>query len=447
MNSRWKDEYQKKLLSIEDAANLVNSSDVVVASMMNGSPRGLLAALGKRAVASEIENVDAWIIGSIGPITDEWCKPEYADNIRLHDTFIMSPSVRNGIKHGYAEYMTAHGYAGEDRFEDTTLKGLPKERVKVMAAVSPMDHNGFFSFALTPGYIMGPCRQENSTVILEVNRNQPLVFGDNFIHISEVDYIVENDVPLITMPPAQASEADTTIAYYVSDMIEDESTIQLGIGGIPNMVGRFLENKHNLGVNSEMICDAFKYLWEIGVLTGTKKYVNKKKITGSFVLGSAETYEWCRENPLIEVYPQKYTNDPFVIAQHYKAISVNQFLEIDLTGQVSSESIGPMPYSGSGGQYHWVMGVQRTPGGKSFLCANSVAEIGGVKKSRIVPTLPLGTTVTTLRNDVHYVVTEYGVADLRGKTLRQRFAELISIAHPDFRAELRTQANKLWSLT
>jgi acyl-CoA hydrolase len=440
--SMFKEEYKRKLESVEDAAKRIKTGDKVVSGMGLGNPVGMLNALSKRATAGEFEDVEM-VLMSFFLGDGEWLKPEYYKHMRIHEFFIMSPQVRALLHQGFADYQPCHGSDMPKLMTDYMFKDCPPGKVKVITSVSPMDRYGYFSFATTPGPIVEPARMDNTTVIVEVNQNQPRVFGDNFIHISEVDHIVEYDCPLISMPSPPPSREDLVIADLVADLVEDGSTIQLGIGGIPNQLGSVLSKKHDLGAHSEMVGDAFKHLWELGVLNGRKKTVRPRKITGCFAMGSSEVYEWMHENPAVEMYSQGWTNDPQVIGRNHKMVAINQALEIDLTGQVASESIGPNMYSGTGGQVNFTQGAQLSPGGKAFLCMHSTAQTKAGRVSKIVPLLKPGSVVTTLRTQVQYVVTEYGVVQLKGKSMRERAKALISIAHPDFREQLSEEARKL----
>jgi len=282
------------------------------------------------------------------------------------------------------------------------------------------------------------------TVILEINPNLPRTYGDTHVHISEVDYIVEHEAPLVEVQPIEPSEEEKAIGQYVAELIEDGSTIQLGIGGIPNAIAKFLMNKKDLGVHTEMFTDGMVDLAEAGVVTGRKKTIWRGKMVGNFALGTKKLYNFVNENLAVEFQPGRVTNDPRVIAKNYKMVSVNTALQIDLTGQVVSESIGHIQYSGTGGQNDTAIGAQMSPGGKSIIALRSTAKNGTI--STIVPVLPPGAKVTLLRADVDYVVTEYGVAHLKARSIRERVRQLISIAHPDFREELRREAErlKLW---
>ncbi len=440
-NGRFQEEYKKKLMSPEDAARLIKTGDKIVAGLGLANPVGMLNPIGKRAMAGEFDDVEVIVMGLLPEM--EWLKPQYSQHMRLHELFILMPPVRAMVNAGFAEYQPSHGSEMPKLITEYLLKDLPPGKAKVMSSVSPMDKYGYFSFGASTGMILEPARMDNTTVILEVNQHQPRVFGDNFIHISDVDHIVEYDYPLQAWPSPPASPEDIVIANMIAEMIEDGSTIQLGIGGMPNVLGKLLENKNDLGAHTEMVGDAFKHLWELGVLNGKKKTVHPYKMTACFAMASAEVYEWMHENPAVEMYSQAWTNNPFVIGQNYKMTAINQALEIDLTGQVSSEAIGPRQYSGTGGQVHFTQGAQLSPGGKAFICLHSTAETKQGRVSKIVPLLKHGSIVTTLRTDVQYIVTEFGVVQMKGKSIKERAQALIGIAHPDYREQLREEAKKL----
>ncbi|HBW35772.1 acetyl-CoA hydrolase/transferase family protein [Desulfosporosinus sp. BICA1-9] len=442
MNSKFQEEYKRKFMSLEDAAKLIQSGDKIVSNQCASEPVGLLNAIGKRAMAKEFDDVEH--IGFGPTLSTDWIKPEVYPHFRISTTFILTPPVRKAVNNGYADFIPEHLHNVPNTLTNYLLKDLPPGKAKVISSVTPMDKHGYFCTATAPFYFHEPARMENTMVILEVNENQPRVFGDNFIHISQVDYIVENNQPLFTNPAVTESTAeDIAIANLLLEMIEDGSTIQLGIGGMPNLLGKLLANKHDLGAHTEMLGDAYKYLWELGVLNGKKKTLKPEKICACFAMGSVETYQWMHENPAVEMRRQAWTNDPYIIGQNNKMVSINQALSVDLTGQVCSESIGPIMYSGTGGQMDFTLGSQLSPGGKGFLCLKSTAVTKNGRISKIVPLLNHGSAITTPRQEVNHIVTEYGVAQLRGKNIKQRAQELISIAHPDFRAELREEAKRL----
>jgi len=441
MYSKFQEEYKEKFRSLEDAAKLIQSGDKIVANQFISEPIGILNAIGKRAAAGEFDGVE--VLG-LGPTAStEWIKPEIYPHLCASSVFINSPILREGVRQGYANYIPDNVSGNADTFK-YRIKDLAPGKAKVISASAPMDKNGYFCTATAPLYFHDVAKMENTMIIMEVNENQPYVFGDNFIHISQVDCIVESNRPLFTIPTViEGTPEENAIADLLLGMIEDGSTIQLGIGGMPNVLGRLLASKHDLGAHTEMLGDAYKYLWELGVLNGKKKTLKPHKICACFAMGSAETYKWMHENPSVEMHSTTWTNNSYVIGQNNKLIAINQAVEVDLAGQVASESIGQKQHSGTGGQLDFVRGARHSPGGKAFICLRSAANTKKGRVSKIVSMLNHGTAVTVPRQDVDYVVTEYGVAKLRGKSMRERAQELISIAHPDFRAELREDAKRL----
>jgi len=440
-NEKFKEEYKKKLLSVEDAAKLVNSGDVLMAAVTENLPTPLLAAIGKRSLTGEITDIELTGQGPAPNLPLDWATFENKKNMRFNTAFIVNG--RKQVSEGIGEYLPAHANDIPDMLLNYKVKGRKPGTVKVLIGAAPMDKFGYFSVGAGPGYAIEPAREENTTVIVVVNENLPYIYGDSFLHISEVDHVVEDNYPLVEPTLAPETETETSMAAHVAELVEDGATLQLGWGGLPNVIGKMLVNRKDLGAHSEQVGDAFMSLWEAGALTGNLKTVKPRRITGCFAFGSKKLYEWLDHNPAVEMYSQKWTNDPFVIAQNYKLTAVNQILEIDFSGQASAESIGTYQYSGPGGQPAFSQGAKRSPGGKSILCLRATAQTKDGLISNIVPILKPGTTVTTSRNDIQYVITEYGIAQLEGKTIPERAKELISIAHPDFRAELRKEAEKL----
>jgi acyl-CoA hydrolase len=440
-NDKFRDEYKRKLLSLEDAAKLIQSGDLLLGAMCETETTSLIDAIGRRTLAGEITAVE---YNCMGPHrTVDWITPENRDNMKLNVSFVINPAARKNVHDGTAAYTPMHANEYPDIVINHKIKGRKPGTTKVFIGAAPMDDWGYFSTGSAPGYTLEPAREDNTTVIVQVNENLPYVYGDNFIHISEVDCVVEDSFDLLEPELAPATDSDVAIATAVADLIDDGATIQLGIGGMPNVIGQLLVNKKDLGAHSEQVGDAFMTLWETGALTGRRKTVKPNKITGCFSFGSKKMYEWLDHNPAVEMYSQRWTNDPFVIAQNHKFVAINQILEIDFTGQVAAESIGFKQYSGTGGQPAFVQGAKRSPGGKSIICLRSVTTVRGERISNIMPFLKPGAAVTTSRNDMQYVITEYGVAQLEGKTVPERADALIGIAHPDFRAELRKEAEKL----
>jgi acetyl-CoA hydrolase len=311
--------------------------------------------------------------------------------------------------------------------------------------VSPPDEHGFCSLGVEVGLTKSSA-EAAKIIIAEVNDQMPRTLGDSFIHVSHLTHIVPVNYPIFEMPMSEEVTDPVTerLAGYVADLIPDGATMQMGIGAIPDAVLKFLFHKKDLGVHSEMISDGVIDLVEAGVLTSARKTLLPGKIVLGFVLGSKRLYDWINDNPLCEFRRSEYVNDPFVIAQNDRMVAINSAIEIDLTGQVCADSIGPKFFSGIGGQLDFIYGASRSKGGLPIIAMPSTNVMkDGTPISKIVPMLKLGAGVVTGRNHVHYIVTEYGVADLYGKSIRQRVKALVGIAHPDFRADLEKQAKEL----
>jgi acyl-CoA hydrolase len=438
-NEKFSDDYKRKLLSVPEAAKLIHSGDLIIGAMCETEATTLMDEIGKRSLAGEITGCE---YNCMGPHrTVGWVTAENKKNMRLNVSFVINSEARKAVHAGISEYTPMHAFDNPDIIINYKVKGRKPGTTKVLIGAAPMDEWGYFSTGSAPGYTLEPAREANTTVIVQVNEHLPYVYGDNFIHISEVDHVVEDSFKLLEPELAPTTDLDVAIAEQVSRLVEDGATIQLGLGSMPNVLGKMLAAKVDLGAHSEQVGDAFMALWEAGALTGNKKTVKPRKITGCFSFGSRKMYDWIDHNPAIEMYSQKWTNDPFVIAQNYKFTAINQALEIDFIGQISAESMGFKQYSGTGGQPAFVEGARRSPGGKAIICLRSTAKGGTV--SNIVPFLSPGTAVTTSRNDIQYVITEFGTAQLEGKTIPERAKALIEIAHPDFRTELRKEAEKL----
>jgi acetyl-CoA hydrolase len=306
--------------------------------------------------------------------------------------------------------------------------------------VSPPDEHGFCSYGV--GVECTKAAAEKATTVIGlVNRQMPRSLGDAFIHVSRLTHVVEVDRPILELPQApEIGKVARAIGEHVAELIEDGDTLQMGIGEIPDAVLLFLKQKRNLGIHTEMFSDGVVELFESGVVTGEAKTLHRGKIISSFVLGSKKTFDFLDNNPFVEFHPSDYVNDPFIIAQNEKMVAINSALSVDITGQVSADSIGRSIYSGFGGQLDFIRGAARAKGGKPIIALPATAKNGTL--SRIVDVLAEGAGVVTTRADVHYVVTEFGIARLYGKSLRERAQELIAVAHPDFRGELTTAARK-----
>lgn len=418
--------YREKFISIEDAVAKVKSGDHIVTGLGCGGATAILEEMVTRK--KELKDV---VIHQMLPLYNyRYFQEGMEDSIR-HNSWFNSPYTRKMVNDKRADFTPNFFH------ESPALFSNYHEINILIAAVSPMDRHGYFSFGLSVDYTK-PVAEHADLVILEVNQAMPRTLGDSFIHISEVDYLVESDYPLPELPVSEPDEVELRIGEYVAELIEDGSTFQLGIGGIPNAITASLTDKKDLGIHSEMLTDGMVDLVEKGVITNRMKSIHKGKIIGSFAAGTRRLYEFLDDNPMVEMHPVSYTNDPFIISQNYKMVSINSCIEVDLLGQCAAETVGITQISGTGGQTDFVRGAVKSPGGKSIIALKSTALKG--TKSTIVPVLSQGAVVTTGKNDVDYIVTEYGVAHLRGKSASERAEALINIAHPDFRAELRRQA-------
>jgi len=309
--------------------------------------------------------------------------------------------------------------------------------------VSPPDEHGFCSLGIEAGLVKTPS-QVARHVLAEVNEQMPRTLGDSFIHISKISRAIPVNYPLVEMSMGDSNELSMSIGRHVAELIEDGSTLQLGIGAIPNAVLGFLESKRDLGIHTELFSDGVMDLVNRGVITNERKTLHPGKIVAGFIIGTHKLYAFVDDNPIIELHPTEYVNDPFIIAQNDRMVSINSAIEVDLTGQVCADSIGPKLYSGVGGQVDFIYGASRSKGGRPIIALPSTATLrDGSTLSRIVPMLKQGAGVVTSRNHVHYVATEFGAAALYGQTIRQRARALIEIAHPAFREQLERQASEL----
>lgn len=423
--------YKKKLLSIPDAVGLVKSGQTVCAAMAAAEPPGLMSELGNHK--DRLKDVTLMVCL---PLREYDCitKPEMAGHFFVENWFYGSPDRK------------VHPQ-GRISFIPNNLHQAAVNKAKAMdklnyfwGTATPPDKKGYLSLSL--GLIIEKeMIKKADKVILEINENLPRTFGDTHIHISQVDHFVENTCPLIELPPTTSTHEEKLIGGFISELIEDTSTIQLGIGGIPNAITAYLMEKKDLGVHTEMINDGIVDLYEAGAITGKYKTLWPEKIVGGFALGSKKLYDFIDENLAVEMQQGKITNDPRVIAQNYKMISVNTALQVDITGQVCSESLGSLHYSGSGGQLDTHRGAQWCPNGKAIIALRSTAKGGSV--STITSQLTPGSAVTVPRHDVEYIVTEYGVALLRGLSIKERVKAMINIAHPNFREKLKEEAERL----
>ncbi len=430
MTNKWYLQYQNKLVSPEDAVTDIPDGATVFCGFCAAEPPALVEAM--NAKVNSYTGVK--IIQMLPPARDSFVKAENVEHLRLSSWF-SGASVRSAVNEGWADFTPHH-------FHDSAHL-IRQEMVPVdlfITTVSPMDEQGYFSLGVSVCYAFDAIKKAKK-VIFEVNENMPRTHGNSFVHISHVDQIVENHVPLPQMLGSKPNEIQRNIGARIAELIEDGSTIQLGFGGIPMAMAEFLKEKHDLGIHTEILVDAMVDLIECGAVNNHKRSVHVGKITGTTLVGTDKIYKFSDKNPLVELYPVDYTNDVAMIASNCKMVAVNATLEVDLFGQCVSEAIGYKHFSGSGGQLDFVRGAVKSPGGKAILALPSTAKEDSI--SRITPCLAPGACVTVPRNDADYIVTEFGAVRLRGKTQRERALALISIAHPNFRDELRFHANKI----
>jgi len=427
----WKKEYESKKTTAKEAVKVIKPGDRIVFSHACGEPRTLPGELVKRA--KELKNVEIVHMVPMGKAL--YCRPELAKSFRHVSLFAGGPT-REAIWDNRADYIPRHNS------QIPSLLGTALPVDVAMVSVSPPDHSGFCSLGVSVDYTKKGVECAR-VVIAEVNRRMPRTHGDSFIHVSEIDSLVEVDLPVYELEKREMTEVEERIGKYVAELIEDESCLQLGIGGIPDAVLENLTSFKDLGIHSEMVADGVKNLVEKGVITGSKKTLHKGKIIITFLMGSSEFYEWVNDNPMIEMHTVDYTNNPFIIAQNRKMIVINSALEVDLLGQVCADTLGPKQFSGVGGQVDFVRGAKMSEGGKAIIALPSTAK-GEI--SRIVPVFKEGAAVTTSRNDVDYVVSEFGIAALAGNTVRERMKAVINIAHPQFRENLARKAFKIYNV-
>ncbi len=422
--------YQEKLVTPADAIACVRNGDTIVVPTGVGEPPALLTALSDaRRNYRDVTVSQILALRKYGYID-----PETRDHVR-HTAYFFGGATRPGGQAGWVDFIP--NYFAE--LPQLIERGLsPADVVFTMA--SPMDEHGYFALSLAADYTMAAVKKARA-IVLEVNPNVPFAYGDCYVHISKVTALVESNDPVLEVGLPTIGPVQEAIGKYVADLIEDGSTLQIGYGGIPDAVVMQLQHKHDLGIHTEMIGDGILSLIESGAVTNKKKTFMPGKSVATFALGSAKLYKFMHRNPALEMHPVEFTNDPYIAARNDKLVAINATMQVDLLGQCGSESLGFSPYSGTGGQADFVRAANRSKDGKAFIVVPSTAKDDTI--SRIVPTLTPGTHVTTSKNDINYVVTEYGVAQLRGKSAKQRVEALIGIAHPNFRNELREVAQKM----
>jgi acetyl-CoA hydrolase len=427
--------YNKKLTTADDAVKQIKSGDNIVVQPGCAVPLELVRAMVKRK--NELENVTLYHILIVGELP--YVEPGMENHFR-HKAFFIGANTRKAVQDGRAEFIPIF------------LSELPllfkRDIISVNVALlnlSPPDEHGFCSYGVDVGTIKSAAERAK-IIIAQVNAEMPRSLGDSFIHINKIHHIVEHNEPIQELPQVDPNASNELLMVYdtigrrVADLIEDGATLQMGIGAIPDSVMRYVRDKKNLGIHTEMFSDGIIPLVEEGIINGEQKSLHPGKIIAGFVLGTRKVFDFIDNNPVIEFHPQEYVNDPFVIAKNKKMVAINSAIEIDLTGQVCADSIGTKIFSGIGGQIDFIRGAAHSEGGKPIIALPSTTKDGQV--SRIVPQLRSGAGVVTSRGDVHYIVTEHGVAHLFGKSLKERARELIKIAHPNFRDELTKYAKE-----
>lgn len=427
----WRSAYRARLRAAQDALAVVESRHRVFVHMGAAAPQALLEAL--CAHAPRLRGVEVLHCITIGPAP--YCDPQYAGSFR-HNALFVAGNTRDAVQSGRADFIPVFLHEIEGLF---TSGVLPIDAALIQCA--PPDAHGWMS--LGPGIdISLTAAKAARFLIVQVNPELPRTHGDSVLHVSEAHAIVEEQRPLPIFDQGAITETHRAIARHVAELIPDRATIQIGVGGIPEAVLECLQNHRGLGVHTEMFSDGLLPLIECGAVDNAHKTLHPRKAVASFALGSRSLYDYIHDNPLFEFRPCRHTNDPEVIARNHRMVAVNSALEVDLSGQVCSDSIGGVPFSGVGGQVDFIRGAARAPEGVPVIALPATAKAGAV--SRIVPRLKPGAGVVTSRADVRWIVTEFGAVNLHGLNLRQRAEALTGIAHPAFRADLEREASRLF---
>ncbi len=432
MTQNWRERYADKIVTADFAAKKIKPGNRVFIGSACGEPQALVQAMvraGEKLADTELVQV---LTLGVAHYADRRHAPSFRAN-----AFFIGAGVRDAVNEARADYTPVFLSQVPRLFRS---RALPIDVALIM--VTPPDEHGVCSLGVSVD-ITKAAAESAKLVIAQVNENMPYTLGDAFIHVNQIQHLVDQTEPLIEMPARdEGDDVIRQIGLNVARLVYDGSTLQLGIGRIPDAVLSALSNKHDLGIHTEMFSDGVMRLAQAGNITGKQKRLHRGKIVGSFGAGSRELFEYMHENPAIEMHPSEYTNDPFIISQHDNMVAINTALEIDLTGQVCADSIGQRFYSGIGGHADFIRGAALAKNGKPIIALPSTVKGEDGLQSRIVATLQEGAGVVTTRGDTHYVVTEYGIAYLNGRSIRERAMSLISIAHPDFRGELLHAAKR-----
>ena len=429
----YQEMYQRKTISVEEALQEIKSGQEITCALIACEPVTMLSQL--HTIKDRVEDVSV-VTALLMNEYEFFMAPEMKGHFLLNTWFYTAGS-RKAHSHGTVSYLPLELHRA------VASRSFHRQPDVFLGCASPMDQHGYLSLSIDSVCEKDLMEQANK-VIIEVNPNFPRSYGDTHIHISEIDHIIETERPLPVIPEVIINDKERAIGEYVADLIEDESTLQIGYGNIPMAVTACLTAKKDLGVHTELFSEGLLDLYEAGAITNRKKTIWQDKFVADCALGTKRLYDFFDNNMAVEFQRGRIVNDPRVIGRNHKMVAINSALEIDLTGQCCAESIGSQHYSGTGGHKEFAQGIQYSPGGKSIIAFQSTLRDDTI--SHIVPQLAPGATVTTSRIDVDYVVTEYGVASLRGRSIRERVKELINIAHPDFRDFLRSEAerNQIW---
>lgn len=419
----WKAIYEQKRMNAGEALDLIASGDRVVVQHAAGEPSYLLDVLvEKKEQYRDVEIVHMVPLGKCA-----YCDPGMEPHFR-HNSLFSGKNTRKAIAENRADYTPCYNSEIPRLFRDGYL---PVD--VALVHVAPPDEDGNLSLGISVDYTLQAAKSAKK-IIAQVNKYMPRTYGESTLHVSEITALVEHDAPILELMPGPISDVEKAIGEHCASLINDGDTLQLGIGSLPDAVLLFLKDKKDLGIHTEMFSDGVMELVKAGVITNAKKNYHPGRMVAAFLMGTSKLYEFVHENPMVEMMPVDYVTSPVTISRNDNMVSINSCVQIDFTGQVSSESIGREQISGPGGQVDFVRGTSMGENGRSIIAMPSTAAKG--KISKIVPDLDPGAFVTTPRNEVHYIITEYGIAPMRGKNLRQRAKLLIGIAHPDFRREL-----------
>ena len=417
----WREIYTSKLKPIKEAVKVVKSGDKVVIGHAVGEPIKLVDAMTEYAVQADLRDIEIYQQVDMGHSL--YAQPGMEKHFRENSLFL-GAKTRDCVNSGRGDFTPCYFYQAPEFYRST------KKPDVVFVTLSLPDEHGYCSFGVSCDYTKPAAEVEGAKVVAAVNPNMPRTLGDSFIHVSDIDVIVEDDTPIPELGLPQIGDVEMAIGEHIASMVNDGDCLQLGIGAIPDAVLKFLDNKKDLGIHSEMISDGVIDLYEKGVINCAAKNYNRGKIVVSFLMGSRRLYDFADDNPSVYMAPVDYVNHPVIIGRNDNMVSINSSVEVNLMGEACSEAMGLKQFSGIGGQVDFIRGASFSKGGRSILAFPSTAKKGTI--SRIVPYLTQGGTVTTSRNDVDYIVTEHGIAKMKGNTLRERARQLIRIAAPQF---------------